>query len=94
MQKYAGPTEIKNILMTNVNGSGDDVMLFTTLDAETLRAAYSNTNVTYEELYEVAEEDLQYYLYEPCWLTTKEEAVAARMAKKQGENFFNIAHTT
>ena len=74
----------KNILFTNVNATGDDVMVFTTLNADTIARAYQSPAckppVTFDECYEVPERDVQYYLHEPCWLNAKEEARARELA--------------
>ena len=74
------PPETRSILFTNVNGSGDNVMVFTTLTAALLSAAYRNTTVTFDECCEVPEADVQYYLHEPCWLNLDEEARARKLA--------------
>ena len=71
---------LNNILITNVNGTGDDVLVYTVLDAVTLANAYSKTKITFEECYAIKDEDVQYYLFEPCWLTEAEEARARELA--------------
>ena len=75
---------MKNIFLTNVNSTGDDVMVFTTLDADTVARAYQSPAchppVTFDECYEVPERDVQYYLYEPCHLNAKEETRARDLA--------------
>ena len=71
---------LNNILITNVNGNGDDVLVYTVLDAVTLANAYSKTKITFEECYAIKDEDVQYYLFEPCWLTEAEEARARELA--------------
>ena len=72
------------IFLTNVNGTGDDVMVFTTLDADTIARAYQSPaapiKTTFDECYEVPERDVQFYLYEPCYLYPKEEARARELA--------------
>lgn len=73
----------KSILVTDLNGSGEDVMVFTNLDAKTLEAAYRNSGkVTFGEIYEVPNDDVQFYIYEPCWLSEKEESQARKLASK------------
>jgi hypothetical protein len=80
MNRY--PDNTRAILITDVNGSGDDVMVFTSLPPEVLEAAYATTEITWAEFYEVPAKDLAYYLYEPCWLTLEEEARARELATK------------
>jgi len=71
----------RNVLITNVNDSGEDVMAYTRLTAETLSNAYRQSGkVTFDEIYEVPDCDVQFYLYEPCWLTEAEEARAIELA--------------
>ena len=79
-----------NILLTNVKVNGRDLsedgitdvmVLDTRLRAETLAAAYRNEgSITFDECYEVPDGDVQFYLYEPCYLTEQEEARASQLA--------------
>jgi len=73
------PENTHAVFLTNVNGSGDDVMCFTTLDTDTLKKAYDG-KLTYDEMYIVPDKDVQYYIYEPCYLTLKEEQRARELA--------------
>ncbi len=74
-------TPLRNVFLTNVNGSGDDVMAYTRLTAETLSNAYRQSGkITFDEIYEVPDNDVQFYLYEACWLTEAEEARAVELA--------------
>lgn len=76
------PADTRGILLTNVNNTGDDVMVFTSLALEVLKKAYASAvrKITYDEIYEVPERDYGYYLYEPCHLTLAEEAQALKLA--------------
>jgi hypothetical protein len=76
---------MNNIYLTNVNQSGDDVMVFTNLAAETLAASYKKTSITFDECYAVKDDDVKFYIYEPCWLTPAEEERARVMAKHAEE---------
>jgi|MudIll2142460700_1097286.scaffolds.fasta_scaffold77030_3 hypothetical protein len=59
----------KNILVTGFDGSDDDVMIFTeTLTVEKVREKLIAKNQTFDDIYEVPTADLQYYIYEPCWI--------------------------
>ena len=80
---------MSNILLTNVRVHGrdlsedgiTDVMVFTDLSAEVLEAAYrAEGSVTFDECYAVPDNDVQYYLYEPCYLDKKEERRAIELA--------------
>ena len=78
------PPNPRSIFCTNVNGTGDDVMIFTSLDVETLKRAHANApadrRVTYDECYEVPDKDIGTYIYEPCWLTLEQETHARTLA--------------
>ena len=79
---------MKNIFMTNVavNGVVDeedpDMMVFTNLSADVIQAAYkAEVTVTFDECYEVTDQDVGYYLYSPCYLSEKEEQRALELAE-------------
>jgi len=79
-----------NILLTNVRVGGHDLsedgitdvmILDTKLTADVVSAAYCKEGtVTFDECYEVPDEDVKFYVYEPCWLNEAEEARALEMA--------------
>jgi hypothetical protein len=77
MNRY--PENTRGIMLTNVNGTDDNVLVFTTLTKDELEAVYAKTKVTFDECYEIPEQDFGYYLYEPCILTLKEEARAREL---------------
>jgi hypothetical protein len=59
---------MRNILVTQFDGS-DDVMVFTeTLTAETVKEKLIAKGKSFEDIYEVETRDLQYFIYEPCWI--------------------------
>ena len=75
------PNATTNVLFTNVNGSGDDVLVYTSLPSEVLIKAYKNQKkVTFDEAYPIKDEEVQFYIHEPCWLTEDEEAKAKELA--------------
>ena len=74
---------MNQILVTNVNDSGEDVLVFTNLTAEILQAAYDKApkdKITYDEIYAIPEGDQQFYIYEPYWLSPAQEARAIKLA--------------
>lgn len=74
---------MSQILFTNVNDSGDAVLVFTNLTPEILQAAYAKASahkITYDECYAIPEGEEGFYLWEPCWLTAKQEAHATALA--------------
>lgn len=80
-----------NILLTNVTKNGEsiaedgitDVMVFCeTLTTEELAAAYRETIMGFDECYEVPDDDVGTYIYEPCWLTEAEETQAKKLAAR------------
>lgn len=57
---------MRNILVTGYNGRGEDVMVIgTTLTVEQLSKALTLKGQTFEEIYEVKDEDMKYYIYDP-----------------------------
>jgi hypothetical protein len=79
-----------NILLTNVRVNGrdlsedgitDTMILGTNLTAETIAAAYRKEgSITFDECCAVPDEDVKFYLYEPCWLSESEEQRALQLA--------------
>lgn len=59
----------RNILVTNFDDRGEDVMIFTeTLTIEKVIAKLAVAGNTYDDIYEVPKSDLSYYIYDPCWI--------------------------
>ena len=84
MNRY--PEDTRGIMLTNVNGTDTDVMVFTTLTKEEVEAVFNRTkNVAFDECYEVPERDFRYYLYEPCHFTIAEEARARELLRGPDE---------
>lgn len=76
-----------NLLVTDYCGKGSDVMVFAEgISALTLGLALSQRGQSFNEIYPVKDEELQYYVYEPLWLddATVENAhiLAQRFTKK------------
>ena len=58
-----------NILVTNFDNSGDDVMVFTNMfTPNEIEKKLIEKNKSFEDIYEVSSSDLQYYIFEPCWI--------------------------
>ena len=60
-----------NILVTNFENSNEDVMIFT--EKEHITPTWVEKNLKqqgkqYEEIYEVKDNELQYYIYDACWV--------------------------
>ena len=73
---------MNRILFTNVNGSGDNVLVFTHLTAEVMRAAYEKAprKITFDDCTPIREDEVQFYLFEPCWLDPRQEQHAIQLA--------------
>lgn len=61
-----------NILVTNYENSGDDVMIFVDdekfeLSATTVELALKEAGQAFTDVYEVKDAEIQYYLFEPLW---------------------------
>lgn len=72
--------EQNHIMFINVNGKGDDVLVFTTLSEEILRKAFQG-RITWDDCFTVPPQDVQFYIYEPCHLTPCEEQQAEQLAQ-------------
>jgi len=65
---------MRNILVTNYDNSGEDVMIFSErLTDKIVEKALTKKGQTFEEIYEVPTKDLQYYIYDPCHFTPQQE---------------------
>ena len=73
------PDQTHSVLLTNVNGTDENVLCYTTLSVDTLAAAYTG-RLTWDEMYVVPPADRQYYLAEVTHLTLAEEERARRLA--------------
>ncbi len=79
-----------NVLLTNVRVNGvdlsedgvtDAMILETRLTAETVAAANRHEgSITFDEYYDVPDDDVQFYIYAPCWLSEDEEKRAMELA--------------
>lgn len=80
-----------NILFTNVLVNGKDfsedgvtdiMVLDTKLTPDQLAAAYrAEGSITFDECYAVPDGDVQFYIYDPCRLSEKEERRAIELAE-------------
>ena len=58
---------MRNIMVTDFNG--EDVMIFTDkLTPEQVEDKLTSQGQSFGEIYEVKDEEVQYYIYEPCWI--------------------------
>ena len=68
--------------------SGDLIMVFTeneNLTPEILEAGMKESGYDVVETYEVRDDELQYYCYEPLWSTPAFEKGVMKMARKEME---------
>lgn len=64
-----------SILVTNFQDSGEDVMVFTEqVTAAQLKARLDEVKAHYDDCCDIPENEQQFYIYEPCWLTPENEA--------------------
>ncbi|WP_268225345.1 hypothetical protein [Sinomicrobium oceani] len=60
---------MRNILVTNFDNSGENIMLFTNKQTvERMQNKLDEQKVHYDDIIEVPEGERQYYLFEPYWL--------------------------
>lgn len=64
---------MKNILVTEFNGGGENVMIFTNLGFREIKNKLKRSGAIFGEVYEVPDNELSFYLYEPLWLEEKTE---------------------
>ena len=60
-----------NILVTNFEDSGEDVMIFTEnpeYSVDKVETTLKEKGKTFEEVYEVGDKDVRYYCYDPCYI--------------------------
>ncbi len=60
-----------NILVTNFNGGGEDVLIMTDepLSAFTVAYALTQKQQTFDEVYPIKDEERQYYCFDPLWMS-------------------------
>lgn len=66
-------------VVSTAGDAPENVMVFTTLDAETLAKIYRSVGVEFAEALEVPEEERQFYTYEPLWMSETKEAHALKL---------------
>lgn len=60
-----------NILCSNVNNTGENVMIFTgehKVKLEDAKAFFTSNGFTFDDFHTVPDKDLQYHIYDPLWL--------------------------
>lgn len=59
-----------NILVTNFNGGGENVLIMTEkqLSALTVAFALTQKKQTFDEVYSIKDEERQYYIFDPLWM--------------------------
>ncbi len=62
---------MKNILITDYRG--ENVMVFTVVPLNTIKNKLDKDGEEYSDIFEVKDDDLQFYVYEPLWLDEKTE---------------------
>jgi hypothetical protein len=61
----------KNILITDYRG--ENVMVFTSVPLNKIKEKLDKKGENYSDIFEVKDDDLQYYIYEPLHLDEKTE---------------------
>ncbi len=62
---------ITNILVTNFNGEGEDVLIMTEQPLCSLSVAFAlaHKGQTFDEVFPIKEEERQYYCFDPLWMS-------------------------
>lgn len=63
----------RNILVTDAGEEGENVMVFTNLDAPILAAALTARQFPFSDCHEVPDEDVQFHVFDPLWLSPATE---------------------
>lgn len=73
-----------NILVTNYEDSGEDVLIMTEepLGAITVAFALTHKKKTFTEVYAIKEEERQYYLFDPLWMKKETVENTRKLAKE------------
>ncbi len=71
-----------NILVTNYNGSGEDVLIMTeeSLSSYTVACALAQKGQTFDEVYPIKDEERQFYCFDPLWMEKKTVENTRRLA--------------
>jgi hypothetical protein len=71
---------LRNILVTGIPPEGENVMVFTSLAADTLQSALRILSFEFEDCYEVREDEVQFYCFDPLWLSPAQETRCRSLA--------------
>jgi hypothetical protein len=62
------------VLVTNFAETGEDVMVFTQkANAKHIESRIKKRKQHFDECYDVPENEVQYYVSDPCWVSLEEE---------------------
>lgn len=77
-----------NIMLSNVNNSGDSACLFIEeeISADVVRRGFLSLGLSLGDVFELRDEELQYYIYEPLWLSADKVARLRVAAEKTPAN--------
>jgi hypothetical protein len=64
---------MRNILVTEACGTEDNIMVFTELSQPALLAALESRQVSYTDIVEVPDADVQCYIFDPLYLAKEVE---------------------
>ncbi|MCR9292074.1 MAG: hypothetical protein NXI32_05100 [bacterium] len=78
---------MNNILVTDftdkdMSGDPEDVMVFTTLSADQIKAKLKLAGCGFEDIYAVPNREVQFYVYEACHLTREDDDKIRGLLKK------------
>jgi len=65
---------MKNILVTNFQDSGENVLIFAKkLTAQNIETVLKRTQNSFDDVTEISERDRQFYCFDPLWLNEQQE---------------------
>lgn len=78
---------MNNVLFTDVNGTGEDVLAYTRLKPNILIEALKLTKkILFDDAYPIKDEEVQFYIHEPCWFSKAEERRAFEIYRQAQAN--------
>lgn len=77
-------------LFTDVDNTQDNVMIFTRIPLSVLQQAFQSRGITWTDAFPVDVDEMQFYLFEPMYLTEDQEKAAYIIAEKSASEMESV----
>ena len=77
-------------LFTDVDNTQDNVLIFTIIPLSVLQQAFQSKGITWTDAFSIREDEVQFYLYEPMYLTKDQEKAAYVIAEKSAKEMESV----